>query len=177
MGITAAIGLATYVGWWVVSSHTPPWIRHPSPGLLAFAPMLVAVAVAGWWALGRTVVARGGAVVRVAGGVAVATIAASVVAGVVAHVTDAPFRYSTLAEQREWAADIAAVPEVAASDWIAVGWGEGVSVGFLAGKHVGLTDAGASVADYPWIWAGDLPMPCDERAAVPPFVVCAAPGG
>src|SRR5690606_41708364 len=41
------VGLATWLGWWMVSSHLPVWIRHPSPGLFAFVPVLAAFFVLG----------------------------------------------------------------------------------------------------------------------------------
>lgn len=43
----AALGLITYLLWWGTASHLPLWIRHPSPGILAFLPILAAGAVWG----------------------------------------------------------------------------------------------------------------------------------
>ena len=57
----------TFVGWWATAVHTPLWVRHPAPGLLAFVPVLFAFVVpalvvlwrAGAWAAGRAARRRG----------------------------------------------------------------------------------------------------------------------
>ncbi|HWL78710.1 glycosyltransferase 87 family protein [Microbacterium sp.] len=185
LAITGLIGTATYVAWWGVSSHTPLWIRHPSPGLLSFAPVIVASALLGWRALARfarssaetsDAAARPrarGLVLRGASLLAMAAIGASVAAGVIGHVGAADPGRETLASQRAVAAQIAALREVEESDWLAVQWGSAVSIAVLAGKHVGLTDAGEAVRSYPWMSTGEPQAPCDELLQVSFFVVCA----
>ena len=59
--LVASIGLAAFVGWWATASHTPLWVRHPAPGLLAFVPVAAAFVVLAsrvLWAAGPRFVVR-----------------------------------------------------------------------------------------------------------------------
>jgi len=168
---TSLVGAGTYVAWWLVSSHTPVWIRHPSPGLLAFAPLVAAVALLGW----RATLRGRGRPVRATAVVGIAAVAAGIAASVGLHAAMALAAPDALSAQRATAAAIADVPEVEQSDWLAVQWGTGVSIGLLTGRHIGLLDAGASVETYPWMWTGEPREPCDELARVDAHVVCAPP--
>jgi hypothetical protein len=132
------VGLATWLGWWMLSSHLPVWIRHPSPGLFAFVPVLAAFLV-----LGVRVLWSGATVRRV--GLRVVAVAASVLlAGTLAvsvrgHLSIADHvRYGeTLAAQRAAAGEIAALGE----HQFASNWGPEVAVVVLSGAHAALRDA------------------------------------
>ncbi|MGB4778647.1 hypothetical protein, partial [Microbacterium sp.] len=43
--LIAAVGVAAFAGWWLTAGHTPAWVRHPAPGMLAFVPLVAAYAV------------------------------------------------------------------------------------------------------------------------------------
>jgi hypothetical protein len=126
--LVAAAGLALYLVWWVGSSHLPAWVRHPSPALLAFLPVVVAFAVGGL----RSIRPRALAV------------AAAVALGIVglwggaARVTDALLEDdgSALSAQRETAARLAELD----APWITTRWGGAVSLVVLSGAHVGVED-------------------------------------
>ena len=132
------VGLATWLGWWMLSSHLPVWIRHPSPGLFAFVPVLAAFFVLGIRLLWTTPPARraGVRVVAVAASVLlVLTLAVQVGGhlGIADHV-----RYGeTLGAQRTAAADIAELGE----DQLAGSWGPAVAVIVLSGAQAALVDA------------------------------------
>lgn len=166
--LTAALGLATYLAWWLVSSHTPAWVRHPAPGVLAFAPVLAASLIPA----ARVMLARrdraapaeapaGAArtwrwVAAAASVVAVVVLAWSLagrIAGIGAHTLPTG---ETLADQRAAASEIAEL----GYERVAVVWGSAVSVGVLAGAQVGLTDAVDVTADDPRIWFGEPPPRC-----------------
>ena len=139
---TILVGLATWVGWWALSSHLPVWIRHPSPGLFAFVPLLAAFLVLGvrllWHARSSGAPARrtGLRVVAVAASVLLAT---TLVVQVRGHAAIADHvRYDeTLGEQRDAAAAIGELGD----ETIATGWGPAVSVIVLSGAHAALADA------------------------------------
>ncbi|MFE5672308.1 glycosyltransferase 87 family protein [Agromyces sp. NPDC056523] len=171
MLLAAALGLATYLAWWLVSRHTPAWVRHPAPAVLAFVPVLVAAivpaariawsaAAARWW---RAAIAGVAAV----GIVALAWSIAGRVGAVGDHVYPPG---ETLSAQREAARDIAEL----GYDHVAVVWGPGVSIGVLAGAHVGLTDAVEVTADDPRIWFGEAPPRCDVELESGEYLVCIA---
>ena len=76
----------------------------------------------------------------------------------------------TLSAQREAARDIAEL----GYDRVAVLWGPGVSIGVLAGAHVGLTDAVEVTADDPRIWRGEAPPRCEVELESGQYLVCIA---
>lgn len=172
VGVMGLTGLAVYLGWWLASAHTPVWIRHPSPALFAFAPMVVVAAIIGW----RVLAADGRMLQRATAAVAVGGVAASLAASVVVHAAIGTPSPVTLDAQRDVAARIAAVPEVAESGWIAVQWGARVSLAVLAGKHVALVDATDAIAECPWMWWESAGAVCDEVAVIGSYTICAAPG-
>jgi hypothetical protein len=141
--VATLVGLATWLGWWMASSHLPVWIRHPSPGLIVFVPVLAAFLVLGirllWTAPGARVTGA-----RVTGARVTAVAASVLLAGTLAvqvrgHVAIADHvRYGeTLGQQRAAAAEIAGLGE----EQLASGWGPEVSVVVLSGAHAALRDA------------------------------------
>lgn len=129
-----ALLLLTWLGWWLVSTHTPGWIRYPSSVLQVVVPLSAAFLV---FAVRPAFTDRARAVRGVLGIVA-ATVVAITVAQVSAHAVAAwtPLRGETLPEQRVAAAAIAAsnVPQFRGS------WGAPVSVAVLANVHLRLLD-------------------------------------
>ncbi|WP_121671548.1 glycosyltransferase family 39 protein [Mycetocola manganoxydans] len=135
------VGLATWLGWWMVSSHLPVWIRHPSPGLFACVPVLAAFFVLGIRLLWRATPAlrawrMGLRAVAVAASVLLAT---TLVVQVRGHIGIADHvRYGeTLGAQRAAAAEIAGLGE----EQFASSWGPEISVVVLSGARAALTDA------------------------------------
>ena len=184
--VGAAFGALTFVAWWATAVHTPLWVRHPAPGLLAFVPVLFAFVVPALGVLwragesrrdaqprgdesrsGRTAatwLARG-AVTVAAVLVAVVPAAQAVSAARGALASDG----AVLAHQRAVAAQIA----TADAEWIATQWGGTVSLVVLAGSHVALTDAPPeNIAGYP-VLATDPAACAEPLVAASPFVVCA----
>ncbi|MBO3663517.1 hypothetical protein [Microbacterium stercoris] len=140
----AATGVVAYVGWWATAAHLPLWIRHPTPGLFAFAPLLVAGAVVG----ARILIARNGKPWRGLGLAAAAALAVVVVVPPALHTGFAAPPSGALAAQRAVAEGF--VEAIAENDVELPGgylasnpWGSGVSLVFLTGAHVGLFDAPA----------------------------------
>jgi 4-amino-4-deoxy-L-arabinose transferase-like glycosyltransferase len=128
------LGLLAFLGWWMTARHTPAWVRHPAPGLLAFAPAIVAFAIGRVHAMlrGRRTPAR-----LVAAGASVAlALSAGVMGFGAARTAFEPTGWS-LATQRDAAAQIAEV----GAEQIAIRWGSLVSPIVLAGSHVALLDA------------------------------------
>ncbi|GAA2043834.1 hypothetical protein GCM10009819_33220 [Agromyces tropicus] len=171
--LVAALGLGTYLAWWLVSRHTPAWIRHPAPGVLAFAPVLAAGFVpatrVAWQGL-RSLVVR--TLVAGLALVAVVALAWSVVGRVATVGSRAGVSGETLPEQRAAAEEVAALGH----DELATWWGAGVSLAVLSGAHAGLTDAGAATADDPTIWSGTPRIEdCDVELTTGRYTVCAAP--
>lgn len=175
--VAAAAGLATFLVWWLVSRHTPAWVRHPAPGVLAFAPVLAASLVPA----ARVVLAgRGGsgAPVRPVRAGRVLAAAASVVAVVAlawsisGRVTTVGARSlpagETLGDQRAAAADLAE----AGYPRLVTTWGPAVSVGVLTGAQVGLTDAPIVTAADPRIWFGEPPPDCDVTVRSGSYSIC-----
>ncbi len=78
--LAAVVGALAFVTWWATASRLPLWVRHPAPGILAFFPVLAAVAV---WAVPRLPERRAW---RLGGTVAAALVAMIVAAGAVLHV-------------------------------------------------------------------------------------------
>ncbi|MGR2753409.1 hypothetical protein [Agromyces arachidis] len=166
--LAAALGLATYLAWWFVSRHTPAWVRHPAPAVLAFAPVLAASLVPAARILLSRTDRRGHWAARVATIVAVIVLAFSIVGRAVNVGTESRPTGETLASQRAAAGDIAGL----GYDRFAVLWGPGVSVGVLAGAEVGLTDAVEVTAGDPRIWFGEPPPRCDVQLRSGLYSVC-----
>lgn len=169
----AGIALATYFAWWAVSSHTPPWLRHPAPGVLAFLPVVIA---------GVVVLARVALTTRGAGVVARRAVAGVLaVAGIVVMTTSLVGRivdpsygvWETLADQRSAASDIAEF----GFDRLASPWGGGVSVIVMSGAHAGLVDALAAVADDGRVWPGEPAEVCDLLLRSGDYRLCSPPAG
>ncbi|MEV1130051.1 hypothetical protein [Agromyces sp. NPDC049794] len=169
---TAGVALVTYLAWWLVSSHTPVWLRHPAPGVLAFLPVVVAASVV----LARLALQRWGArranptrilaVVLAVSGLVLLTV--SLAGRVVAF----PYTtWETLAGQREAARQIAEL----GYDELASPWGGPVSVIVMSGAHVGLIDAVDAVEGEPRVWPGEPPQACDVLLRAPGYTVCAPP--
>ncbi|GGI43525.1 hypothetical protein BCL57_000003 [Agromyces flavus] len=169
--LAAALGLATYLAWWLVSRHTPAWVRHPAPAVFAFVPVLVAALVPAARIAWSSAAARWRR--ACIGGVAAIGVIALAwsIAGRVGAVGDHVFPPGeTLSAQREAARDIAEL----GYDRLAVLWGPAVSIGVLAGAHVGLTDAVEVTADDPRIWRGEAPPRCEVELESGQYLVCIA---
>lgn len=139
----SVVGALTFVGWWATASHLPLWVRHPAPGVLAFFPVLAALAV---WAVTR--LSRGA--MRTAALSGVGVVGTIVLAGGVMH-TASSFtpRDVTLPQQREITAPLAEWVTENDVDWLAASpWGSAVAPIVLSGAHLGLFDAPA-MADTP----------------------------
>ncbi len=183
LGIAAIVGVGTYTAWFLVSQHTPAWIRQPSVGLLAFAPMIAAVAWRGWSDL-----CRNRTPLVCIGGIAGATVLViGAVFGIAGHLVAPPMSDQQLADQRADAQQIAeamgtdarvgvggGLPSAgrSADAWIAVPWSGAVSIVFLSGSHVGLIGEDAMTGE-PYIARGEAPEGCDPLVQVEPYVVCA----
>lgn len=129
--VVAVLGAGAFVGWWaVLASHTPLWVRHPSPGLLAFVPVLAAYVVVAI----RVVAAKPRVI-----GVAAGTLFAAVIAVQSwMAVMDAAVRSSfELDEQRVVAADLASFGQ----ERFATVWGRTVSIVVMSDAHAALVDA------------------------------------
>ncbi|MBD7958573.1 hypothetical protein H9651_13060 [Microbacterium sp. Sa4CUA7] len=183
----ASLGALTYIAWWSTAAHTPLWVRHPAPGLLAFVPVLVAFVVPAvrlLWAAGERRASAQRAVdgdtvagpstmtrvTRAALAVATALIVGVAVAQTVTAASAAlASDDAVLAQQRDIAAEIATVD----AEWIATQWGGAVSLVVLAGSHVALTDAPPeNTAGYP-VLTSDTALCERPLTGAPPFVVCA----
>lgn len=162
--LAAAVGALAFVGWWATASRLPLWVRHPAPGILAFFPVLAAVAL---WSATR-VVDRSWA--RVAAVVLALIVAA---AGVV-HVASAfAPRPLTLEQQRQAVVPLAEWVEANDVTWIAAEpWGIAVAPIVLAGSHLGLHDA-PSMADVPRLTIATCTT--ETLVDVGLYRVCAAP--
>lgn len=153
-----AVGAGAFVGWWAMASHTPLWVRHPAPGVLAFFPMLAVTAV---WGV-RMLQQRAGAFPLVgAAGVLLLTVPGMLsIAGHLAQTTER--RSETLQAQRAAVAPIRAWVEKTDTEWLAAyPWGAAVAPVVLAGAHVGLSDA-KSMVDTPRLTG----LTCDTSVLV-----------
>jgi hypothetical protein len=175
----SCLGLLTWSGWWLASVHTPVWIRHPSPGLFTFVPLLAAYVVLAF----RILAGSPRAWSRFAAGVGAAALSAVLVLQAGGHIADARSgNRETLADQRRAAADVAGLYE----EWLAGTWGSTVSVTVMSGAHAALVDA-PHVEGLPRIWSAHdhvgraafdmwLSVHCGpELLATGPYVVCEAP--
>lgn len=174
--LAAAAALATYLAWWLVSSHTPAWVRHPAPAVLAFLPVLAAALIpaarvvlgaGGDTAPGRR--ARPGRILAVAASVVAVIALTWSIAGRVAGVGEQSLPAGeTLADQRAAARDLGEL----GYDRLFTQWGPAVSVGVLSGAHVGLTDAPVVTPADPRILFGDPPDGCVVERQSGLYSVC-----
>lgn len=167
LAVAAVLGFGAFVGWWSTAGHLPLWVRHPAPGILAFAPVLVACLVPALRQLWRSgVTARAASAV-----VTVALVACLAVPAASAVITALSRDGAELAQQRTQAAAIAALD----ADWVATHWGGLVAVVVMSGSHVGLLDAPPeNIAGYPRLELGGAEL-CGETAPLaeaPGIVVC-----
>ncbi len=169
LAVAAVLGLGAFVGWWSTAAHLPLWVRHPAPGILAFAPVLVAALVPALRQLWRS-----GSAARAASLVASAALAGCLAVPAASAATAAAGRDGAdLAQQREQAAAIAAID----ADWVATHWGGLVPLVVMSGSHVALLDAPPqNIAGHPRLEYGDAELcgaagPLAEAAGI---VVCAA---
>ena len=166
----AALGLVTYLAWWLVSSHTPAWLRHPAPGVLAFLPVVIAATVVlARVALRATGSRKAGRVVGV--GLALAGAAALAFSFTGRITAPAYGMWETLDDQRAAAADLADFD----NERLASRWGPEVSVIVMSGAHAGLIDAGAAVAGDPHVWIFEPPEPCQLLVQTGEYRLCEAP--
>lgn len=168
--LAAIVGLAAYVGWWATASHLPLWVRHPSPGVYAFLPILAAVAVWGMRMLWQTRI-RPARVAAVAGS---ALLVLGLGAGSALHAssTFTP-GWETLESQRASVAPIRAWAEENDISWLAAQpWGGPTSAVVLSGTHLGLFDAPA-MAETPRLTVEACTT--DVLVDGPIYRVCAAP--
>lgn len=165
----ALIGALAFIGWWATASHLPLWVRHPSPGVFAFLPILGAYAVWGVAQLWRRRVLR-----------VVAVASASVLAlalgwGAAAHAiaSQTPVVLYTLEVQRDAVAPLKEWVEANDVEWLAAEpWGEAVAPTVLTGAHVGLFDAPA-MAGVPRLTV--LECATDVLVDGGRYRICAAP--
>ncbi|SDQ94493.1 glycosyltransferase family 39 protein [Microbacterium sp. cf332] len=168
LAVAAVLGFGAFVGWWSTAGHLPLWVRHPAPGILAFAPVLVAALVPAIRQLWRSGVAA-----RAASVVVAAALATCLVVPAVGATSAAAGRNGAeLAQQRDQAAAIASLD----ADWVATRWGGTVALVVLSGSHVGLLDAPPeNIAGYPRLEYGgaDLCGDAEPLAQAPGIAVCA----
>ena len=174
----AGLGLATYLLWWLQSSHTPPWLRHPAPGVLAFLPVLIAAVVVLARVALRTkandqarTTARVVALRAVAGLLAVAGVAVLSMSLVGRIVGPSYGAWETLDHQRAAAAEIAEF----GYDSLASPWDGSVSVVVMSGAHAGLIDAGAAVVGVPRVWQGEPGDACELVLQTGDYRLCEPP--
>jgi hypothetical protein len=174
----SVLGLVTWLGWWLASTHTPVWIRHPSPGLFTFVPVLAAFVVLALRVLAR----ERQAWTRIVSLVGAAALTALLALQAGAYVGE-PRGHAgeTLADQRRAAEAIEGVHE----GRLAGVWGGTVSVTVMSGAHAALVDA-PRVENVTRIWSARalgraefdewLRTECgSERVATGRYVVCEAP--
>ncbi|MFF2274756.1 hypothetical protein [Agromyces sp. NPDC058126] len=192
----ALLGLTIFLIWWPLSMHTPTWLRHPAPAVLAFAPVLVAatltLARVAFASAGRrvpvetpTVVGEGTAPAGWRAGRSRRLAAATVGAlGVGLLLVSLGGRvalpgygdWETLADQRAAARDIAELRGDLGADRLASPWGGEVSVVVLSGAHAALVDAGAVVVGDPQVWhESHRPETCESLLLSGRYRVCAPP--
>lgn len=169
LAVAAVLGFGAFVGWWSTAGHLPLWVRHPAPGILAFAPVLVAALVPALRQLWRSgTAARAASIV-----VSAALVGCLAVPAVSAAATAAARDGAELEQQREQASAVASVD----AGWVATQWGVLVGVVVMSGSHVALLDAPPeNIAGFPRLEPGGADL-CGEAAPLaeaPGVVVCPA---
>ena len=138
--VTALSGLVFFLGWWMLSSQTPLWVRHPAVGMLAFVPVLIALVLVG----GLSQVVSLSQLRRKAGAALCACLTVLVIVQVSLYLRGiTTFGDYTLGDQRREAAEISvALGDVglAADDTIGVQWGGAVSVSLMTRHHLANLD-------------------------------------
>lgn len=164
----AIIGALAFIGWWATASHLPLWVRHPSPGVFAFFPILAAIAV---WGCREMVQSHS---LRVAGVAGVVVVALGIGAGALTHVvTSTEPRWETLASQRASVAPLAEWVESNDVPWLAAEpWGAAIAPIVMTGAHVGLFDA-PSMQSTPRLTGGECAT--DLLVDGGTYRICAAP--
>ena len=188
IAVVPLVGLATYMLWWGTASHTPIWIRHPAPALLAFVPILAAYVVRGLRELGGWGVRAGESLLlrRSLAGVLGSGLGVLILAQTGAHLAqDYAPEQETLATQRNHAVTIAegatqfanvdlALSSRDGASWLAADpWGSAVNIVFLTGAHIGLSDA-PNVADALRVSVGEC-VAGDPLASTGPYSLCEGP--
>ena len=161
------VGALAFVGWWATASRLPLWVRHPAPGVYAFFPVIVAVAV---WAAVR-IPQR--SLTKIAAGMTVSALAAVLASGAVLHVVSTFTPGGSLQAQRDGVRSLTAWVEENDVDWLAADpWGTAVPPIVLTGAHVGLYDAPA-MAGVPRLTIADCATETLIDAGY--YRICAAP--
>ncbi|MFC9983468.1 hypothetical protein ACFU0W_15010 [Microbacterium keratanolyticum] len=140
LGLAAVVGFLAFVGWWAQAAHTPLWVRHPAPGVFAFAPLLAAFTVRGMQFLWK-----GSLPLRALSAATATALIAVLGIGAAAHTVNALNPgWETLHTQRAAAAPLAAWVDDYRVTWLAAApWGAAVPIIVLTGAHVGMFDAPA----------------------------------
>ncbi|GAB6859037.1 hypothetical protein [Microbacterium xylanilyticum] len=177
LGFGSVVGLLAFVGWWAQASQLPLWVRHPSVGVFAFAPVLAAITVRATAALWRRRGPSGATVpVRLVTATAALLLVAVVGGGALGDVGRAvlPSTAQPLSEQRAIAAPIGDWARSHDVSWIgAQPWGAVVPLIVLAGAHVGLADAPA-MKDAPVLLGGECPSGAPVVTPAPGVNLCPA---
>lgn len=167
LAAAAVLGFGAFVGWWSTAGHLPLWVRHPAPGILAFAPVLVAALVPALRRLWRT----GTAARTVSAVVSAALVACLAVPAASAAATALGRDGSELAQQRAQAAAVASLD----AEWVATHWGGLVAVTVMSGSHVALLDAPPeNIAGYPRLESGGADCGVAPLVETAGIVVCPA---
>lgn len=179
LATAAGVGALAFVGWWSTASHTPLWVRHPAPGVLAFFPVLVIVAI---WAAhslfagSHDAPARRRMPQRIATGVLTMIVGVTLATGIAGHVQQTfQLRGETLATQRADTDVIGDWVERTDTPWLAAQpWGAAIAPVVMSGAHVGLFDARA-MRDVPRLTGAQ----CETETLVAGerYRVCAPPAG
>lgn len=151
LALGALVGLVMFVGWWAQAAHTPLWVRHPAPGVFAFAPILAAFVVRALQASWRT----GSFPRRLLAGAMTAALVVTLGGAAALHVQSALSpRGETLQAQRAGVEPLRAWVTNYSVPWLAANpWGGPVSAVVLSGAHLGLFDAPA-MKDVPQLTTG-----------------------
>jgi hypothetical protein len=173
--VIGLLGLGAFVGWWSLASHLPLWVRHPAPGVYAFAPVLAAGVVAALQLLWHApAVGRGRALSRTVATLGGVVLIGSMATSAVLATSTAVGRADALGAQRTVAERLAAGVE---ADWVTTGWGGTVSLAVLGGFHAAMLDASPeNIAGYPRLLIGEADA-CGGATVLsqaPGYVVCAA---
>lgn len=178
--LAASVGILAFLGWWSTAAHTPLWVRHPSPGVLAFVPILAAFAVwavqALWAARDESTTPRATSpsAVAIAASLAVALVTGGTAIGVVQHgvIGVSPPTVPTLQAQRDAVAELEPWAAEAQPEWLAADpWGSAVPIIVMLGAHVGLSDADA-MRDVTRL---GFACAVEPLAASAPYIICPAP--
>lgn len=184
LAVAALVGFACYALWWLVSTHTPLWIRQPAPGLIVFGGVLATIALA---TLLNARLADADAAHddpphhgrrrHVVATVGLAIFTVVVGAQLLTHAVRVMDRPSTetLADQYAIAEQLQAQVDVA---HVVTTWGAPVSMGVLIGAHVSLrVDGSTDSNELPELRSPGQP-PCETPtlASSAGYAICAPSG-